>query len=111
MRTAMLFSLLLCVSAAALADPSAPKGQSPQQRDRGLSDANGRYALRASLMPSKRAAMTGDGRFALVADLDPVRAALPANGRYTLDSKLGDAQNLGTCGTVVDEVFSNGFEN
>lgn len=111
MRTVTLFSLLLCVSPAALADPSAPKGQSPQQRGSGLSDASGRYALQASLVPSKRAAITGDGRFALVADLDPVRAALPANGRYTLYSRLGDAQNLGTCGTVVDEVFRNGFEN
>ena len=74
--------------------------------------ANARFALSATLSPVAVMNSSANSRFVLAVGLDAVKAAPPGNSRYTLVSRLGDPQTLGTCnGTLPDPLFRNGFEN
>ncbi len=105
----LMLTAALSLSGPALADPQ--KQALNQKQQNAAHDASGRFALQASMQRIPVKAISASGQFELKADLGPVQLALPANGRYTLSSKLGDAL-LGTCGGgLPDAVFVNGFEN
>lgn len=103
---------LLLSGGAALAGPS-PDPLKAVKAAPALHDSGGRFALAATLtQPPAAAKRSGDGRFALLADLDKVTAPLPHTDRYTLKSQLGDQAQAAVCGGALpDPLFHNGFEN